>query len=158
MQKVNEDQIRVAKLVIAGWIKDWSCLTLANAINEKMIGGMGDIKRLHEKYKFLPSDWFWYYNSGGKFTNKYLKKYIADLDRKLNNALWDTEDNLKKLSFATYLAKLNSTNVKSSVKYSKEDKREYEKAKLGAKANSLAGAYNKEYNQKTNGTHWTTVK
>jgi hypothetical protein len=158
MQKIDEDQIRVAKLVIVGWVKDWSCLTLINAINEKLVGGMDDINVVCAKYKFLPSDWFWYFGSGGRASAKYLRKYIADLDRKLNNALWDTEDNAKRLSFATYLAKLDSTKVISTAKYSRTDKNEYVKNARGAKANKLAGEYKKEHAQKMNGTHWTTVK
>jgi hypothetical protein len=157
-KQIDEDQLRVAKLVIVGWIKDWSCLTLMSAVSGKLIGGMDDIKKLHAKYKFLPSDWFWFYSKAGQPSSKYLKKYIADLNKKLNDALWDTEDNIKKLSFASYLATLDSTNVKSQSKYSKEDKKEHAKARRGAKGNFLAGVYNKEYAQKMNGTHWTTVK
>jgi hypothetical protein len=158
MQKIDEDQMRVAKLLIAGWIKDWSCLTLMNAINEKMVGGMGDIERLHSKYKFLPSDWFWFYNKGGKLASKYLKKYVADLDMRLNNALWDTEDNMKKLAFASYLTTLDSTNVRSKSKYSKDDKKAYVKAIKGNIANRLSVKHEREFNQKMNGTHWTTIK
>jgi hypothetical protein len=158
MQKIDEDQIRVAKLMIVGWIKDWSCMTLINAVNEKLVGNMDDIDAICAKYKFLPSDWFWYFGSRGKTSAKYLRKFVADFDRKLNNALWDTDDNLKRLSFATYLAKLDSTNVKSKTKYNKEDHKEYQKSIRGAKANDLAGRYAKEYSQKMNGTHWTTVK
>jgi hypothetical protein len=156
-KQIDEDQLRVAKLLIAGWVKNWSCLTLFNVITGDRLRTIKQVEELQQKYKFLPSDWFWYFGKNG-FSHKEIKKFIADFDRKLSNALWDTEDNLKKLSFASYLATLDSTGIKASSKYNRQEKAENEKAIRGAKGNYIAGVYNKEYGQKMNGTHWNTVK
>jgi len=155
---MDEDQIRVAKLVIVAWIKNFSTANLFNMITEKKLNGIDQIKELTEKYKFLPIDWFWYFGSNGLVSPKPIKKFIADLDIKLNNALWNTEDNVKRLSFATYLAKIDASKCKASSKFSKEDKKVHAKAAKLAKANYLEGAYRKDYGQKMNGTHWGTVK
>lgn len=154
---IDDDQLRVAKLVIVGWIKDWNCVALYNAISGKQRVEMEDVEKLCEKYKFLPSDWYWYFGKNG-ISNKYVRMFISEMDKKLSNALWDTDDNMEKLKFAPYLAKLDATGVKASSKYSKEDKAEKEKARRLAVANKLEGEYRKDYAQRMNGTHWTTVK
>lgn len=157
MATVNEDQLRVAKLVIAGWIKNWNCVTLYQAITGKPRIEMDEVKELCNKYKFLPSDWFWYFGKGG-LSFKAVRKYIADLDKKLSDALWDTEDNMKKLGFASYLAKLNGTGVKTSSKFSKEDNKEH--AKDRRKFRGTFGTYEayKEHWRKMNNSDWNTVK
>jgi len=157
METVDEDQLRVAKLVIVGWIKDWNCVALYNAISSKQKVEMKDVEKLCEKYKFLPSDWYWYFGKNG-ISNKYVRMFISEMDKKLNNALWDTDDNMEKLKFAPYLAKLDATGVKASSKYTKEDRAKYSSNTKKFKAVLLSDGAHKEYNQKMNGTHWTTVK
>ena len=153
----KEDQIRVAKLVIVAWVKNWSCLTLYAAIAGKPFK-FDDIEELHNKYKFIPQHFFWYGTNDGRYFHKPVKKYIADLSKKLSDALWDTEDNLKKLNFASYLISLDSKNIKSSYKYSKEDRAAHHKDRRNFLAKSLGDSAMVEYKQKRNGSHWTTVK
>jgi len=153
METADEEQLRVAKMVIVAWIKDWSCYTLYQAVSGKRKIEHEDLKALCEKYKFLPSDWFWYHRRP-----KGVKKFIADLDRRLNNALWDTEDNMKKLGFASYLVKLDALGIQSSSKYDKEDKAKHAIDRKKFRADVLATGKHKEHAQKMNGTHWTTVK
>lgn len=150
---MNEDQLRVAKMVIVAWIKDWSCMTLYQALSGKSKLEEQELKRLCDKYKFLPSDWFWYFK-----TPKGIRKYIADLDRKLNNALWDTEDNLKKLKFASYLAKLDGMGIKSSSKYSKEDMNQHKADRRKYIADTLGIGKHTEHWRRMAGTDWNTVK
>jgi hypothetical protein len=158
MENVDEEQLKVAKMVIVGWIKDWSCLTTYYAITGRRFYHFNEMQETCEKYPFLPSHWLWYATKTGKISNKPIRKYIADINKKLSDALWDTEDNMKKLEFAPYLAKLKSKDVKTSAKYSKEDIAEKRKTinEYVAKQHSYWGG--KIENQKLNGTHWTTVK
>ena len=151
--KQDDDQLKIAKLVIYAWIKDWSCFTLYQSITGQSKIDEEILKNLCNKYKFLPFDWFWYHGRP-----KGIKKYIADLDRKLNNALWDTEDNIKKLEFAFYLSKLNGSKIKSSSKYDKKDIAEHNKASRGFKSFVLGQVEHKEHNQKMNNSHWRTAK
>lgn len=153
MNTTDEDQLKVAKLVIAGWIKDWSCYTLYQAVTGKRKLVEEELKELCSKYKFFPSDWFWFHQNP-----KGVRKYVADLDKKLSNALWDTEDNLKKLGFATYLVKLDSMGVKSTTKFDKEDAAKHASDRRKYRADAMTMGKHKEHNQKMNGTHWTTVK
>lgn len=157
MNEYELDQVRVAKLVIVGWIKDWTCATLYQAITSKQNIDMDEVNNFCEKYKFLPSDWFWYF-SGKGLAKRSVRKYMFDLNKKLNNALWDTEDNLKRLEYAKYLVKLTSNNIKASSKYTKEDMNKHKTDRRKFIADELTrGAY-KEYLQKVNNTHWSMIK
>jgi len=150
---VEEDQLKTAKMVIAGWIKDWSCLTLYQSLSGKLRFSEEEMEKLCNKYKFLPAHYFWYVGKP-----KFVRTFIADFDKKLSDALWDTEDNMKKLKFAEYLAKLDSTGVKAQSKYSKADKAERDSIKRKYRATVMKAATVKEHAQKMNGTHWRTVK
>jgi hypothetical protein len=154
---MDEDQIRVAKLVIVAWIKNWDCSTLYNVITGKKLNHTDEAFELNKKYKFLPVNLGWYL--GKKSINgKPVRKFIFDLNKKLSDALWDTEDNIKRLSFATYLAKLNAKNLDPTSKYEKSLLNQNYRTKQKLNWIKKEMEYHKEYNQKMNGTHWGTVK
>ena len=155
---MDEKQLKLAKMVIYAWIKDWSCLKTYMILAEKKGYNQIEAEEFCKQYPFFPSDWLWYMSAKGKFTHQPIRRYIADLNKKLSDALWDTEDNMKKLEFAPYLAKLKSKDVKTSAKYSAKDIAEKRKTinEYVATQHSYWGG--KIENQKLNGTHWTTVK
>ncbi len=154
----KEDQIRVAKLVIVGWIKNWNCITLFSAITGKFEFSEDDIQETYNKYKFLPQQTFWYKTTNGAYIKQYVKRYISDLNTKLSNALWDTKDNVKKLAFAEFLITLDSKNITVSKKYNKPDASTHAKENRAYKSNMMARSQIKEFNQKMNNTHWGSVK
>lgn len=151
--KDKEDQLRVAKLVIYGWTKDWSCLALYQAITSKPKMIDEDLQVLSEKYHFIPNHWFWYINP-----NRLVRQYIRDADKKLSDALWDTDDKIKRLSFAERLMSLDCRNVKQSSKFDRPDIYKNDSIRKKYRADTLAIGKHKEYAQKMNGTHWGTVK
>jgi hypothetical protein len=147
----KEDQLRVAKMLVAAWVKDWTCMVLYQALTGKRKIEKEVVDTLCEKYKFLPADWFWYQGAKG------VRKYVADLNKRLSDALWDTEDNAKKLSFASYIITLDGIGIKSTSKYSREDMNLHKSDRKKFRGTFTRGAA-KEYSQKMNGTHWGTVK
>jgi hypothetical protein len=152
------EELKIAKMMIYGWIKDWSCLTLMQAIKGDSKVNMAYVNHMCEKYPFLPSHVSWYYLSNGKGVSKYIKKYIADADRRLNDALWDTEDNMKKLDLAHKLLKLNGNKLQPKSRFSNADRQEMRKSRKEYQAKQMEYSAVKEYAQKMNGTHWGTVK
>ena len=155
---MEEKQLKAAKMLIVGWIKDWSCVTTYHAISGNRYYIPSQAKEVFEEYPFLPSHWLWYTDRKGKVANKSIRRYVADLNKKLSDALWDTEDNMKKLEFAPYLAGLKSKDIEISRKYNREDANEYARTILSYRSKAIGDQELKEYHQKANGTHWKTVK
>jgi hypothetical protein len=155
---MEEKQLKLAKMVIYAWIKDWSCLKTYMILAEKKGYTQKEAEEFCKQYPFFPSDWLWYMNSKGRFTHQPIRRYIADLNKKLSDALWDTEDNIKKLEFAKYLIKLDGTGLKIKTKLDKEGKK---MSRINSREYiAIQQQYwkSKEDNQKLNGTHWKTVK
>jgi hypothetical protein len=155
---MENDQLKVAKMMIYGWIKDWSCLTTYLTIAEKQRFFYPEFEEFCKKYPFFPAHWLWYKSASGRYKAQPIRRFIADLDKKLSDALWDTDDKMKKLKYADYLVKLNASDVKIKTKLDKEAKKMAVKNNREYVAIQQAYWQGKEDAQKHNGTHWTTVK
>ena len=147
---MDEKQLKLAKMVIYAWIKDWSCLKTYMALAEKPGYDQSELDAFCKEYPFFPHHWLWYKTAKGRFKHQPIRRYIADLNKKLSDALWDTEDNIKKLEFASYLAKQNGFGIKSLSKYDKEDKKEHDKDRRKFIADAMGKGKMKEHSQKMN--------
>jgi hypothetical protein len=147
-----------AKMLIVGWVKNWSIRTVLNAIREKDSNKISDeeISDFHKQYPFMPQNIWLYLSHGGAGTP--VRKFMYDNYRKVNDALWDTDDNKIRLSFAKYLASKKCPNIKPSSAYTKKDKVEHQKAIKAYNNNVISMTHYKEIMHKSSGHDWFTVK
>lgn len=150
------DKNKAAQYLILGWIKNWNMRTLFNAINEKNSSFINpeDLIEFNKKYPFLPNHLNWYITN-----SKNVRKFVYDAYPKLNNALWDTDDNLKKLKFSEYVVskKLGKENIATS-KFSKEEKKDLIKTRMKYYASIVSYDVDKAERKRTQGHDWNTIK
>lgn len=153
---MNKEQ--AAKMLIVGWVKNWNMRTVLNAITEKNSDNINDeeILNFHNKYAFMPKNIWAYLSHRGSGVP--VRKFIYDNYRKLNDALWDTDDNKVRLSFASYLISKKCQDVNSSSLYEKEDKDKNRKATRDYSGFVKSKAHYKDIFDKSSGHHWFTVK
>jgi len=147
-----------AKMLIVGWVKNWSMRTTLNAIREKNSDKITDeeIANFHNQYPFMPKNIWLYLSNGGMGTP--VRKFMYDNYRKVNDALWDTDDNKVRLSFWKYLASKKCPNILPSSAYTKEEKLERQKATKAFNNNVISMMHYKEITHKSSGHDWFTVK
>jgi hypothetical protein len=147
-----------AKMLIVGWVKNWSMRTVLNAVREKNSDKISDeeILEFHNQYPFMPKNIWLYLSNHGVGTP--VRKFMYDNYRKVNDALWDTDDNKVKLSFAKYLASKKCPDIKPSSAYTKQEKNEHQKTLKSFANNARSMAHYKEIMHKSSGHDWFTVK
>jgi hypothetical protein len=151
------DKEKAAKMLIVGWVKNWNMRTLLGILDEK--SGMVTEERLVEackQFPFMPSYIGWYISGHGG--GAYIRKFTHERYPKLSNALWDTEDNAKKLAFHTYLLTAKAGGLEPGSKFTQKERSEQAKNGRHYKA-SLAGyRISREIFKKAQRNSWTTVK
>lgn len=87
-----------------------------------------------------------------------VRSYVSYLSKKLNDALWDTDDNAKKLSFSPYIQTLKAKEINNLSRFSKkdmkellDDRKDYREAQAGYFQSRTA------YRLRQN-TDWLTIK
>jgi len=146
-----------AKYFIVAWIKDWSMRTLIDAMDEKH-GHITDerLEKLTQQFPFLPSNINWYICKKG--AGHKLKAAMPDIDKKLNDALWDAKDNEQRLSFYTYVMKLKTNKAVHTRKYNSVDQKQHNKEFRENNAAFDSYKLSRAYFKKCQGRDWFTVK
>lgn len=149
---------KAAKMLIVGWVKNWSIRVVFNSIIEKCPKHLDEnmILEFHNKYPFMPKNMWLYLSNGGSGTP--VRKFMYDNYRKVNDAFWDTNDNTKRLNYWEYLASKKCPNLKPSSAYTKQEKMEHAKALKAYANNTRSMAQYKEIMNKSSGHNWFTVK
>lgn len=149
---------KAAKLLIVAWIKEWPMRTLLDAIREKQSNDLTqeETQKFAEEYQFMPKNLWVYISHGGNGMSA--KKFMFDNYRKINDKLWDTTDNLKRLEHWVYFANKKCPNAKASKNYAVEDQNEKNKARKDYSAFVKSRKHYKEIFDKSSGHHWFTVK
>ena len=153
---MNTEQ--AAKMLIVGWVKNWTMRTVFGAIQEKNADKINDETMLefHNQYPFMPKNIWLYLSNGG--TGTPVRKFMYDNYRKVNDALWDTDDNKKRLEFAKYLALKKCLNIKPSSAHTKEEKYQKQKATKSYHNSVKSMIHYKEIMHKSGGHDWFTIK
>ncbi len=146
-----------AKYFIVAWVKNWTMRTLINALDGES-GFVSDerLKKLTDQYPFLPSNVNWYICKNGK--GLHTKIAMPDIDKKLNNALWDAKDNQARLDLHKYVMKMKTNKVIHTRKFESKDQIENNKALRESKSEYESYKLSRAYFKKCQGRDWFTVK
>lgn len=146
-----------AKYFIVAWIKNWSMRTLIDAM-DGVSGPVTDerLEKLTKQFPFLPSNVNWYICKKGK--GQQAKAAMPDIDKKLNDALWDAKDNEQRLSFYTYVMKLKTNKAIHTRKYNSVDQKQHNKEMKENHAAYESYKLSRAYFKKSQGRDWFTVK
>ena len=147
-----------AKMLIVGWIKNWNMHTMIDALDEKSSERFITQERVDAMVKdfpFMPAEKSWYY---GKFGHgSYVRKFVHDAYPKLSNALWDTEDNMKKLAFHTYVMSVKAGDIRPGRKYSKEDMKQKITTSRHYRQSMASECVSRDIFKKSSKHNWGTV-
>jgi hypothetical protein len=103
----------------------------------------------------MPSVRNWYYVGGGK--GAYVRKFVHDVYPKLSNALWDTEDNTKKLAFHTYVMSVKAKDAQPKTKYNKTDRLEKRRDDNKYRQSIASEVVSRDIFKKSSKHNWSTV-
>jgi hypothetical protein len=141
------DKKKAAEFYIVAWVKDWRFHTYLEAINAK------DIKYedVHKHYPWMPDITHFY------FKDQMIRAWTGMAMRAINNKLWDTDDNKKRLSLAKQVESWISDDVKQSTA-EKKDGYERRKAQMQNRQSALGYKASVETMRRGSGHHWNVVK
>lgn len=148
-----------AKMLIVGWIKNWTMHVMIDALDGRSIDRYIEqprVDNLVKDFPFMPSEKSWYYGCSGQ--GSYVRKFVHDMYPKLSNALWDTEDNMKKLGFHTYVMSVKAGADRPRTKYSKADRLEKRRNTNQYRQSIVSERVSREIFVKAGKHNWSTVK
>jgi hypothetical protein len=148
---------KAAKYLIVAWIKNWRMRTLLDAVDEH--GGavtQERVDRIHAQFPFMPNIIHAYISSKG--SGILMRPYVANLSKKLSDALWDTDDNTKKLSYYTYVKTLKANKLGKMQGLSKEENAEKTKDLNTYRASVVGYRQSRDIFKLAQGRDWFTVK
>ena len=145
-------------MLIVGWVKNWTMRVLLDSIDGKSNQEVTQerIDNFHNKYAFMSNNLHIYISNKGK--GMLVRAYVPHLSKKLNDALWDTNDNLKKLNFFSYVQTLNSTNIGNLSRFDKKDLKELLKERKDYRENQAGYIQSRVAFKLRKNTNWFTVK
>ena len=142
------DKEKAAQYFIVGWVKNWKIYTYITAIG---VGDM-DYKKIHDVYPWMPTkdDMHYYFKTD-------VRAWCALAMRSINDKLWDTDNNKKRLSLAKRVEHWDSTGTKQSTSHRK-DVREHRIDMRNARLTGLGHKASVDAMRRGSGTHWRVVK
>jgi len=141
------DKKKAAEFYIVAWVKDWRLHTYLSAINAKDIR----YEDVHKHYPWMPDKTHFY------FKDQMIRAWTGMAMRSINNKLWDTDDNKKRLSLAKQIENWTSDVVKKSTS-ERRDAYEIRKHKIQRRQTGLGYKASVETMRRGSGTHWNVVK
>ena len=143
------DKTKAAQYYIVAWVKDWRMSTYLKAI------GASELKyeEIHSIYPWLPTE---------KDAHMYHKDCIirgwtGRAMKEINNRLWDTDDNSKRLKIAKQVEQWDSTGVKDGTLH-KQDAYEHRRDRLQNQQSGMQHKVSVSAMRKGNGHHWGVCK
>lgn len=140
------DKKKAAEFFIVAWVKDWRMKTYLQAI-----GFDGNFEDVHEIYPWMPDQRHFY------IKDQLIRAWTGMAMRAINDKLWDTEDNKKRLALAMQIENWDSDKVskKTSERQDANQRRSY------LMKNRQSGIQHKlsvETMRRGSGHHWGVVK
>lgn len=146
-----------AKMFIAGWVKNWNMRTLLGVLDEKTEKVSEErLLEVIKQFPFMPLNINWYIS--GRGGGAYIRKFTHERYNKLSNALWDTEDNGKKLAFHTFLITAKAGNVLPGSRFTQKERSEKAKNSRHYRASAAGYTISREIFKKAQRNSWTTIK
>ena len=141
------DKNKAAKFFVVAWVKDWRFHTYLEAIGAK------DIKYedVHTHYPWMPDKTHFY------FKDQMIRAWTGMAMRAINNRLWDTDDNKKRLSLANQIENWTSDKVDKTTT-ERKDVYERRKTLMQNRQTGLGHKASMETMRRGSGTHWNVVK
>ena len=87
-----------------------------------------------------------------------VRSYVSYLSKKLSDVLWDTDDNLKKLSFFSYVQNLKAKNLGRLSRFSKEEMKELINQRKDYRTAQAGYVQSRTAFKLQRNTNWFTVK
>jgi len=141
------DKKKAAEFYIVAWVKDWRFHTYLAAIGAKDIR----FEDVHKHYPWMPNKTHFY------FKDQLIRAWTGMAMRVINNKLWDTDDNKKRLSLAKQIENWTSDKVDQKTT-EKQDYRERKRALMQNRQSGLAHKTSIETMRRGSGHHWNVVK
>jgi hypothetical protein len=142
------DKEKASQYFIVAWVKNWKIYTYIQAI------GVGDVAydKIYDVYSWMPDAKNKHYYFNGD-----VRAWCALAMRSINDKLWDTDDNAKRLALAKRIENWDSAGVKQSARHIK-DVQEHTIDRRKARLTGLGHKVSVETMRRGNGHHWGVVK
>jgi hypothetical protein len=143
------DREKAAQYFVVAWVKNWKLYTYVAAI------GISDLRfeEMHDVYPWLPEGRDVHY----MIKNIDVRAWCARAMKEINDKLWDTDDNKKRLALAKRIEHWDATGTKELSRYTK-DLKEHVTDMQKARASGLAHKMSVDLMRRGNGHHWSVVK
>jgi hypothetical protein len=142
------DKEKAAQYFIVAWVKNWKITTYLSAIGVQDL----DYEKIHDLYSWMPDEKNRHY-----YFKTDVRAWCALAMNVINNKLWDTDDNAKRLALAKRVENWDSTGVKQSRRYVK-DAREHTRDMRETRRAGLTHKVSMETMRRGGGHHWNVVK
>lgn len=142
------DKQKAAEYFIVAWVKDWRMQTYLEAI-----GFDGDFEDVHELYPWMPTGKNIHY----MIKNQLVRAWTALAMRSINDKLWDTDDNKKRLKLAKQIEAWDADKADATSQH-KLDVAERRRARNHQRAHDIGYHASVALMRKGNGHDWKTVK
>lgn len=117
-----------AKFLIVAWVKDWPLRTLLDTITNTRGEVTEDrIALARQSFLFLPMHIHWYVCAHGAGAST--RRFVADGFPRLNDALWDADDNKGRLELSSRVETLDASDIRMSRQLSRDGVAAMRKAK-----------------------------
>ena len=141
------DRKKAAEFFVVAWVKDWQIQTYLEAIGAKG----KPIEEITSAYPWMPSKMNYYRSA------VYIRSIMSRYMRPINDALWDTKDDMAKLKFAKKISEWVSDKY-IETKYDKEKRQELNKSYQAMAMTTTVNAMEIEKRRKSSGHHWNVCK
>ena len=104
-----------AKFLIVAWVKDWPLRTLLGVLSPDIKFVTDEqISKVVQAFPFMPSHIHWYVQNHGAGAST--RRFVSDAFPRLNDALWDSKDDQKRLLLSAQVCRLSAGDIKQSTK------------------------------------------
>lgn len=141
------DKKKAAEYFVVAWVKDWRMKTYLSAIGAQDL----DHDKIHDHFPWMPIETHYY------FVNQLIRAWTSMAMRPINDKLWNTDDNKKRLSLATQIENWSSDKKNMSDRSRDEAKERRQEMKRYA-ANRLGYKLSVATMRRGQGTQWNVVK
>lgn len=140
------DRKKAAQYYVVAWVKDWSLKTYLDAIGN---GERIDFSEANTLYPWLPSEPF-------LFARGRVRRWTREAMREINDALWDTDENEKKLLLAD---RIERWKADGNIRFSKrEEINEGRRSQKSYVNSAIEFELSQNLNERAGGHHWNVCK
>lgn len=143
------DKTKAAQYFVVAWVKNWRIQTYLDAIGARDL----DYEKIHDFYPWLPAN----DNKHMYFKNCLIRAWISLAMNAINNKLWDTDDNMKRLQLAKQIENWDSSGAKAGTAHKKDVHERYKSLKKDETI-KLGYKLSVETMRRGNGHHWNVCK